>query len=102
MNPFLPLLLMMLGVLVTVGTSMCIGIWCVSATDNVIRRGHHMYVGIVLGMMVLAAAQLVELFVVGEPFKFIPVWLAGACLFSTFASVGFMRGLSIQKHKRWV
>lgn len=102
MNPFLPLLLMMLAVLATAFASMAIGLWCVPASDNVIRRGHQTYVGVVIGMMVLAAALVVELVIVGTPFQFIPVWLTGAWLFVCFASVGFMRGLSIQKYKRWV
>lgn len=102
MNPFLPLLLLMLGFLASAVVPMLIGWFFVPATDTVVRRCTQVYAAVVLTMMVMAVAMLLELALVGSSFVYIPVWLAGVALFGSMASAGLLRGLSIQKYKRWV
>jgi hypothetical protein len=102
MLPFQILVLQIVfGMFASIGLGLLVGWKVLRATDSVLKCAGYIYVGATLLLMAFAVLLCV-LSLTTEPFAVIPVWIAKVALASYFTIAGVTRGLSIQKHGRWV
>lgn len=105
MHPVTPVLFMLGGMFVIVIASMLVGWFLVPATERILKITSYTYFGAVLSMIVTATILVVSVVTGNGPdsaFNILPVCLTATQIALVFGVTGFMRGLSIQKHRRWV
>lgn len=103
-----PLFLLLGGTIGAAIVSMLIALYAVPYSERIHKIASYCYVGVVCCMMAVAAVLLLSAFMSETPhapgaaFSVLPPWVAGVHLLAAFLVAGFCRGLSLQKHKRWV